>query len=197
MSQQSSGEKTEKATSKKKEDARKRGEVHLSRDLVSAVSLTMVFALLKVGYTSFAQSLAKFLRAHLTGSYVLAQAENLNSRTVLLFYRSTLTELAPVVLPPMLVLMILGSALYVAQTGPLLTTDRIKPTFSRINPLQGFQRLFSGVTVMEMFKSIGKVAVMGVIIYQTIRGKLDTFPDMMHLRPADAFAQAVGQISDM
>ena len=102
MSQQSSGEKTEKASSKKKQDARKRGEVHLSRDFVSAASLTLVFALLGVGYASFAQNLKTFLQKHLETNYVLAQAENVNVNTIQLFYRNTLMELAPIVLPIMI-----------------------------------------------------------------------------------------------
>lgn len=197
MSQQSSGEKTEKASSKKKQDARKRGEVHLSRDFVSAASLTLVFALLGVGYASFAQNLKTFLQKHLETNYVLAQAENVNVNTIQLFYRNTLMELAPIVLPIMLVLMLVGSALYVAQTGPLMTTDRIKPKFSKINPIQGFQRLFSSATVMEMLKSIGKIGIMGLIIYKTIAAKMNGFPDRMRQRPEEAFSETVHQISSM
>ena len=197
MSQQSSGEKTEKASSKKKQDARKRGEVHLSRDFVSAVSLTLVFALIGIGYPSFARNLGDFLRRHLSADYVLVQAENLNVNTLQLFYRNTLVELVPIVLPPMLVLMLLGSALYVAQTGPLMTTERIKPKFSKINPIQGFQRLFSSATVMEMLKSIGKIGIMGVIIYKAIMAKMSSFPDMMWKNPWDAFLQIMSQVSRM
>ena len=197
MSQQSSGEKTEKASSKKKQDARKRGEVHLSRDFVSAASLTLVFALIGIGYTSFARNLELFLRNHLSADYVLVQAENLNIHTLQFFYRQTLVELVPIVLPMMLILMLVGSALYVAQTGPLMTTERIKPKFSKINPIQGFQRLFSSATVMEMLKSIGKVGVMGLIIYRTIQGKMSSFPDRMRQRPAEAFSETIHQVSRM
>jgi flagellar biosynthetic protein FlhB len=197
MSRESNGEKTEKATQKKKEDARKRGEVHMSHDFVSAVSLTAIFAMMGIGFVSFTRSLGEFLKEHLSRAYVLTQVENLNTKEVLSSYRETLVELAPVVLPLMLLILLLGVALHVAQTGPLMTAERLKPQFSRISPIQGFQRLFSGVTVMEMLKSIGKVVVMGIVVYQTIRGELYVFLDMMRERPADAFARTIRLASSM
>jgi flagellar biosynthetic protein FlhB len=194
---QDAGERTEKASQKKKQDARKRGEVHMSRDFVSAVSLTVVFALLGIGFTSFSVSLRDFLAKHMSQSYVLRLADNVNAGTITQSYRDTLVELLPIVLPLMLALMLVGVVLHVAQTGPLMTSERLKPKFSKINPIQGFQRLFSSTTLVEMLKSIAKIVLMGVIIYQAFRDELHTFPEMMKQQPADAFNETVDLCSSM
>jgi flagellar biosynthetic protein FlhB len=187
MSQQDSGEKTEKASQKKKEDARKRGEVHMSRDFVAAASMIAVFALMNLGYSAFADSLRKYLYAHLASSYVLQQAENLNSVMVMRSYEETLRETLPIVLPLMLAVMVIGVVLHVAQTGPLVTLSRLQPNFSKINPLEGFKRMFSGAAFMELMKSIFKISLMGYVIYQTIRDELGSFQGMMEIQPWDAF----------
>lgn len=191
MSQQGSGEKTEKASKKKKEDARKRGEVHQSHDLVSAVSLTVIFALVEAGYAPFAEKMQEFLSHHLADGYVLAQADNLTPAMLQSIYRSTLLEILPIVLPLMLIVMVVDTALHVAQVGPLLTTERIKPNFSKISPIQGFKRLFSSVTIMELFKSLIKTAIMGVLIYRAITGDVSRFLEMMYLQPDRAFSSLI------
>ena len=192
MSQQGgSGEKTEKASKKKKEDARKRGEVHKSQDLVSAVSLTVVFALMEAGYDSFTEKLREFLTRHLAYAYVLTQVDNLNASMIRQSYRETLLEILPIVLPLMVIIMIVGAVLHVAQVGPLITLERVKPNFSKISPLQGFKRLFSSVTVMELIKSVIKATLMGVIIYRTVRGALGQFQGMMYLKPDRAFSSLI------
>lgn len=196
MSQESS-EKTEKASQKKREDARKHGQVHMSHDFVSAVSLTVLFAVLGSQFISFAQNLEEFLKEHMSSNYVLACAENMNPKMILSAYRKTLTELAPIVLPFLLLVVLLAVVLYVMQTGPLVTSERLKPDFKKINPIEGFKRLFSGRALMEMLKSISKILVMGVVIYRAISKQLDKFPLMMSVRPMDAFTQAVKMASSM
>lgn len=196
MSEQN-GEKTEKASPKKKEDARKRGEVHISHDAVSAISMTVIFALLGSGFAAFAQKLGEYLKARLEAGYVLTQVNNLNSNMILQSYRQGLKDVLPIVLPLMLIVMILGVALHIVQTGPLVTTERLKPDPKKLNPMEGFKRLFSMRTIMEMLKSVGKITLMGYVIYQTFSGLMDQFPLLMSLRPIDAFSHAVDLTSSM
>lgn len=197
MSQESSSEKTEKASPKKKEDARKRGEVHLSRDLVSAISLTVVFAALGAGYTGFTQKISQLFKEHLESGYVLARAGNINEKFWVYSYGETLREVLPIVLPLMLLMMVVGIALHLAQTGFIFTTERIKPKFSKIDPIQGFKRLFSMASVMEMLKSVSKIILMGIVIYRSISSELEDFPSMMQLQPAEAFAMLIKLSSTM
>jgi flagellar biosynthetic protein FlhB len=197
MSEQSSGEKTEKASPKKKEEARKRGEVHISHDAVTAVSMTVIFALIGSGYAAFAQKLGAYLKARLSAGYVLTQVNNLTPDMISQSYKQVLTDVLPIVLPFLLIVMVMGVALHIVQTGPLVTTERLKPDPKKLNPMEGFKRLFSMRTVMEMLKSVGKIGVMGYVIYKTFKELLSQFPLMMSQRPVDAFSQAMDQTSSM
>ena len=73
----------------------------------------------------------------------------------------------------------------------------MKPDPKKLDVLEGFKRLFSVRTVMEMLKSVGKIAVMGYVIYKTFAGLMDQFPLMMSLRPMDAFSHAIALTSSM
>lgn len=196
MSEQS-GEKTEKASPKKKEEARKRGEVHISHDAVTAVSMTVIFALIGSGFAGFAKSLGDYLKARLESSYVLTQVNNLTPEMIQQSYRQMLTDVLPILLPFLLIVMVMGVALHIVQTGPLVTTERLKPDPKKLNPLEGLKRLFSFRTIAEMVKSMGKIGVMGYVIYKTFKDLLDEFPLMMSKRPIDAFSQAIDQTSSM
>ncbi len=197
MSQQSSGEKTEKASPKKKRDARKKGEVHKSQDFVSAVSMVVVFSALRNGYSSFAESSGGFLKEHLSSDYVLTQSENLSTGRLTGAYLDTLQEVLPIVLPLMLIVMLTGVMLHVVQVGPMLSFQKIKPNFNKINPIQGFKRIFSTVTLMEMVKSIVKVAILGYIIFRAFLPQMDTFRNMMYLNVGAAFSMIIGWAADM
>lgn len=146
---------------------------------------------MEAGYNSFMEKLRDFLIHHLADSYVLAQVENLNVAMIRQSFQETLLEVLPIVLPLMVIVMIIGTALHVAQVGPMMTAERIKPNFSKISPLQGLKRMFSSVTVMELAKSICKTILMGVIIYRTVRGALSQFQGMMYLQPAAAFSRLI------
>jgi flagellar biosynthetic protein FlhB len=87
------------------------------------------------------------------------------------------------VMAPLLVAMpLLGVLSNVGQSGLMLSGKSAMPDFSRINPISGFTRLFSLRTVVEMVKTIFKMAVVGWLLYRTY---LDSFPLFLSLVGAD------------
>ena len=56
-----------------------------------------------------------------------------------------------------------------AQTRFLVTTEPLKPKFSRLNPLEGFKRLFSLRSVVDTVKNLIKIAILMIIIFLSIR----------------------------
>jgi len=69
----------------------------------------------------------------------------------------------------------------VAQFGLLLSAESMKPKLSKINPIQGFKKIFSMRSVVELLKSLLKIGVMTLIIYQEFIKNIDVFPGMMEL----------------
>jgi len=160
------GNKTEKATPKKRRDERKKGNVFKSQDAIAVVTLVGSFAMLWVLSGSFVERLGAFL--------TLCFEELADPSTALPDVLSELpiqgtVALAVTVGPILLVTVLCAVAATFAQTRFLVSGESIRPKFNRISPLQGIKRLFSLRSVVEALKGLLKITVLMVIIYLTIR----------------------------
>lgn len=193
---QGSGEKTEKASPKKKRDAREKGEVHKSTELVSAFMLFILFGTLKVGYEGFIKAMEAFMNRSLS-SNVAYQAANITGNTVVCMYRDMLFQVLPIIMPLFLVAFVSGILIHVLQTGPLFIPNKLKPNFKKINPIEGFKRIFSTATLVELVKSIIKVAILGYIIYRYLSAGLETYAGLMNLNVGKAFCNVLSSCFSM
>ncbi|HEX3026323.1 MAG TPA: flagellar biosynthesis protein FlhB [Clostridia bacterium] len=162
------GDKSEKATSKKREDERKKGHVHQSKDLVSAISLISLFACLKYMAPGFLNKMISGMTLLFEGmSSVITGPGDINSRLWVV-----VTVSASVILPFAAIVILVSVVTTLAQTRLLFTPGQLKPSFDRMNPIKGIQRLFSLNGLMEVFKSLLKITIIGVMIYFEIRPKI-------------------------
>lgn len=160
------GNKTEKATPKKRRDERKKGNVFKSQDAISVVTLVGSFAMLWLLRDSFTERLAAFMS--------LCFKEAANPTASLLDFMTEVAIQGVVVLvctagPILAVTVLCAIAATFAQTRFLVSGESIKPKFNRISPLQGIKRLFSLRSVVEALKGLLKISILMVIIYLTIR----------------------------
>lgn len=158
--------KTEKATPKKRKDERKEGNVFLSSDIVSVVSVFGVFTALKFLIPMMYETISKFMKSFL----VLGGKGDLNTQKEF----SALTfEFAIALLKAAFPIMIISIALVVISTGVqtkfLFTTKKIAPKFSNINPLQGIKKMFSLKNVVELVKNLIKVILLSLILYLALK----------------------------
>lgn len=159
-----SGEKTESATPKKRQDARKKGQVAKSPDLPGAFILLFSFlAFLMFGdfmkerfFSLFAETFHHYMLMELTISNVTLMFGSFMLESVIL--------LAPIFLV-VCVIAVLGN--YV-QIGFMVTGEPLLMKFSKINPLEGAKRLFSLRAVVDMLKSVLKMSVVGYVVYTTL-----------------------------
>lgn len=163
----STGEKTEAPTPKRREDARKRGNIPRSVEINSVMAL-----------------LAGALAMKHFGSGMLSQILNIMERSFLslsiedwtvpgvTYYGSALVmAFLQVMLPLMAVLSVVGLTSNFVQVGGLLTFKPLAPDFARINPLKGFQRIFSKRSIVELVKSLAKFGIVGYVTYQSFEGR--------------------------
>jgi flagellar biosynthetic protein FlhB len=78
-------------------------------------------------------------------------------------------------IPLFTVLPIVGIAITMAQTGPVLTGHGLKPDWNRINPIAAFQRLFSTRSLVELVKSLAKVGIVSFVICRTYLESTNSF----------------------
>ena len=64
----------------------------------------------------------------------------------------------------------------VAQVGFMLAPKRLKPDFKKINPISGFKKFASLRILVELFKNIGKLLVVGTVAYITVRNEVPMLP---------------------
>ncbi|MCL6456755.1 MAG: flagellar biosynthesis protein FlhB [Gorillibacterium sp.] len=158
------GEKTESATPKKREEQRKKGQVAKSAELPGAfillftfLSFSMFGGYMKERFTQlFVVTFNDYLLTEVTIPNIVSLFGNLLFQGLML--------LAPVFTVSVMVAM-LGNYL---QIGIMFTGDPLKMKFSKINPLEGFKRLVGIRALMDFFKSILKLTIVGVVVYQTI-----------------------------
>jgi len=152
------GEKTEQATSKKRDEARKEGQVVQSKDMSSAVSLLAVF----FGIDAFKEYIiSTFLEYYNVIADVMENPDQLSevSYALKLMGFSIQTMLA-IVLPVLAVALVTGVVMSYLQVGALLSIKAIQPKLSKISPINGFKRLFSMRSIVEFLKSILKAIIL-------------------------------------
>ncbi|HBU12641.1 MAG TPA: flagellar biosynthesis protein FlhB [Clostridiales bacterium] len=182
------GERTEEATPKKREDARKEGNVLKSQELVTVGSLLIVFAALRALTPMLAENLMQGTRG-----YLLLTSTELSSSTVMAYAQDVMLGFLQVMLPLFGIALVAGVMLNMVQTGFLFSTKAMGIKMSRLNPIEGFKRMFSVRTFFELGKSILKTLLIGVIIYMQITSNMTVFPGLM----SSNYPGAIQQIAEM
>ena len=157
------GDKTEKATPKKRRDERKKGNVMMSKDVVAVSTLLGSLVMLKLMggvVVEQADSLFATCFYYINGNYAGMLPTILRELSA-----KCMTTVAVVAGPFLGVTAMLAITATFAQTRLLVTGESLKPKFSRVNPLQGFKRLFSLRSVVEAVKSLLKIIILLYLIY--------------------------------
>lgn len=184
------GERTEQATPKRRQQARQKGQVLKSPDLSGALAFAAVLAVLHFMAPAIGRDLLAFtqrLWGTVPGDWSSAEAMGLLTSTGKFAVR--------VALPLMLVAMVVGIGATVLQSGFVFSTQGLMPQWSRVNPGQGFQRIFSTRSLVDLLKSLGKLAVVAFVAYSSVRGAAASFPTLMDM-PPQAAAAVVGRWVD-
>jgi flagellar biosynthetic protein FlhB len=163
------GDKTEAPTPRKREDARRRGQVSKSTDLSSAVILLGAVVLLNFTVPDILGRLSALIRFCLAGAGRIESARDAVLETV----ANAGLVIVTCVLPVMLTVAVLALLVNVAQVGWLFTGHPLIPSLSKINPLSGLRRIFSMRNLVRLAMSVGKIALIGAVAYLTLRGQFD------------------------
>lgn len=165
------GDKTEKPTPKKLQDARKKGDVAKSKDVTSAVGL-MIWLVLGVLTVGFAASRLAMLYDSLfatIGRGWLDTGFAGAARTIGAQSAELAITLVAMLLVPVAVVGLLTEFL---QAGPVLTFEKLSPKLDSMNPVEGVKRMFSMDNLIELVKSIAKAALLFTLGWLVIKSSL-------------------------
>ncbi|MCI0521609.1 MAG: flagellar biosynthesis protein FlhB [Chloroflexi bacterium] len=160
-------EKTEAPTGRRLAEARREGQVARSHELNAAAAL-LVGAWLLSGP---GKNLLADLQSLLVVSLTSLPTVELNQAWLRNLAVTDLLRLGADLGVIVFGMLLTGVAVTEAQTNFLFTSKKIGFDINRINPLQGFKRLFSGQGLMEMLKALLKLLVVGWIAYSFVRGR--------------------------
>ncbi|MEW8992974.1 fused FliR family export protein/FlhB family type III secretion system protein [Clostridium sp.] len=168
-----SGDKTEKPTPKKLQDAKKKGQVAKSKELSSALTLlaaTLVIAIL----SSFVLNILSSSMKMYLESYLNFQ---LSQESLVGLLIKVLIDIFKIFIPVAVPIMVVGVIGNVLQTGFINTTEPLKPQFSKLNPISGFKRMFSIRSLVDLVKNLCIVSIVGYIGYKFV---LDNYYSLLN-----------------
>ncbi|KMY49462.1 flagellar biosynthesis protein FlhB [Peribacillus loiseleuriae] len=163
------GEKTEKATPKKKQDSRKKGQVAKSQDVNTAINLLAVFLLLLFIGPYMLGKISSLLSEFLQNSMLVQVTED--SAPLLLV--EVLKEMGLILAPILAAALIAGIAANYMQIGFMFSTETIQLKLEKLDPIKGFKRIFSIRAIVELLKSILKISVVGLVTFFVIWQRID------------------------
>lgn len=152
-------QKTEDPTPKKIEEARKKGNVAMSREVNNWVMLLAGTLLVAGAAPSMFLNLMALMRGYIENSYILPAAPGGMKTLLYDGYAKTLGIIAF----PLLILLFAAIIGPFAQVGPLFAPESVKPDLGKISPIKGFERLFSMRALFEFAKGILKIGLIGIV----------------------------------
>lgn len=163
-------EKTEKHTQKKMRESREKGQVLQSKEVNSALLLLTSFVTLSVLFRHLGSTL-------LSGTYFIYN-EYLNPDLV--FTISNINRLTKIAAYNLLMIfaplagmtLVIGLLISYMQVGFLFTTKKLEVKLSRLNPIEGFKRMFSLKSLVELVKSFVKIILIGYVVYSYMRNHM-------------------------
>lgn len=175
-------DKTEKATQHKRQQERKKGNIFQSKDLITGVMiLTSFYALrLLINYM-----FGRFDNALNENIFIGATVETFTIPVGARLIYTIVINVLLLALPILSVTMLTGILMSVSQTRLMFATELLKPKFNRLNPIEGIKKMFSLKAIVELIKSILKITIVIIIVYNTIMGRLGEMPALL---AADIFA---------
>ncbi|TGE32626.1 flagellar biosynthesis protein FlhB [Desulfosporosinus sp. Sb-LF] len=168
-------EKKHAATPRRKEDARKKGQVFKSQEVISAFMLLGLVAILKYWIPSMIEHMEQLF------PYVLGLSSEWTERSVASLMLNVLWLGIQIMWPIFGTGFLIALAANYIQVGILFTGESMKPQLSRLSMISGAKRMFGVKAWVELAKSLTKVILIGYYLYASVRDRLFIYPALQQL----------------
>lgn len=171
------GEKTEKATPKKRQDARKKGQVAKSAELSGAVVLLSAVLSLMM----FGGFIKKRLMSLYTDVFLNRMNMQVTPENVTILFSQYGLQILILLAPLFAITYVIALAANLAQVGFMITGEGITPKLNKLDPIKGFKNIFSMRSVVEFLKSIFKLTIISYLVFSTLWGQKSSFATLSHV----------------
>jgi flagellar biosynthetic protein FlhB len=173
-------DRTERATPKRRQEARKKGQIARSAEVNTAVVLLATVGALAVFGPRMLTNLEHVVR---DGLVTAGDPDNAARGSVSSVLRDAFVSLARAVAPIAAVAMGAGLLASILQVRPQLTPSALKPSFKKLNPLTGVKRVFGVNALVECGKAIAKTLVVGAVTFFAVWPQLQSLGALVGLSP--------------
>ena len=163
------GERTEDATAKRRNDFRQKGQVAQSKEVHTAAifTLLLLFWLFYIPYFFNEFSTLLILIFQSSSEVTFTPSKTMEYG----FY--LIKKLGILLLPLFFLVAVIGFFSSFFQIGWLFTTKPFEPDISKFDPIKGLGRIFSKKSLIELIKSLCKIALIGWVAYSTVANNFE------------------------
>lgn len=186
--------KTEEATPRRMEDALQKGNIPVSRELVSFAAIAALPIAIGVAAAAFSGRTLDVLQKLIDSphEFRIMTASDATDLAILVG-----VSLLPSVVLPLLVLSVAGLAATLVQNAPRISSERIKPDLARISIGKGWERIFGAHSRVEFMKALFKFGLLGALGAMFFSGQVSSLLDALQVAPRDLPGAIVGQVTDL
>ena len=172
MADESAGEKTEKATGKRREDARNKGQVAKSQEVSGALLLLVGMTLLLGSAGHLASNLGRNTSYLLSQAHILRADNPMGARELLLNNVEVLfLSLGPLFLG----LVVTGFGANVMQFGFHLSGEALNFQANKLNPITGMKKFFQKQAFFDLGKNLVKITIITLLATMMIKSLAPQF----------------------
>lgn len=164
---------TEKATDKKRQDARKKGQVAQSKELNTAVLIISFSCISLVLGSYMLNGITKMLTQGFR--YISIVTGDSNQKLLYGVLKNSIFQFLIICVPLWAALMVFAFLIGYIQVKFKVSFEPMKFKFSKMNPLSGMKRIFSKDTLIHLALAVGKVSILGAVAVNLIKGKIPEF----------------------
>ena len=178
MAEDTGQERTEEATPKRKEDARKKGDIPRSKDLTTMMMLMAA----SISMLTLGPGMVSGISDNMKSFFMRAADVDLAARELPAIFLGALNNMVLIMLPFVVVMVFVALVSPMLLSGWNFSIDAVKFKASKMNPLSGIKRVFGPNSLVELFKTLLKFSVIAVVAFFMIKKQI---PEIMNIGQGD------------
>ena len=193
MADDGSGEKTEEPTEKRKREAKEEGNVAKGKEIGQAVTLLASFMFLYFLMQQIFFGVLEQIQYYFKNLIIEPLTINMGFNILYNAFFYVIESIYPI----MIVTAVAGILVNFLQIGALFTTKPLVPDLKKVDPIKGAKNIFSLKSIVELVKSLFKLALIGGIAYRFLMGNLEIFEKSINQGLNESLMAIAGLISRM
>jgi flagellar biosynthetic protein FlhB len=185
------GDRTEKATPKRREDARKKGQIARGAKLPAAAGFFAALLVMRITGNDWLHTAGQ---AFVSVASHVKSSEPLTTESAHKMFIEAGWSLALLILPVLSAVMIATVAGNFLQSGFSITPNALVPKWDRLSPVKNLKRIFSKDTIVELLKTFFELGVICLVCYGVLKDAVQNAPHMFGA-PASQTVMAIGLLA--